>query len=595
MVCSIFFIYICIKATFMFKLVNKDAVFPPLYEHVEREKATVHSKGYDKVGDFVLRENVDLIPQEGLQENLARCMSNLIFICGEATSGKTFGMMLKALQGVGVYGYTARLINVRKIDSAKGTSMQRDGQTVWGNFSNCEVTTGELPTFSWPKWNNAIQFLHANFNADNPSEWDDFQETYKKQQSALFLCDEATALEQYKMFTYIFSRNRDSSGITPQTILAFNPKYEHWTTAFLLTAGYIGDDWHLKPDWDGRTRYFYVKGDEPEDVLWGDTKEEVVVAAGIRLNEEDKAAGLTEADMVKSFTLFTGHASGNRKLVNATGGQSVANLHNVGATQRAILAEAYFGPALSTKSSVTKQMILDLPNNPINDDENLYATMDISGAESDSDICQMVIWKGLRIIAIESYKGDMKAIVPWIEGKLAQYGVDATRFAFDATGMGFFLKSYINANPITANKTAIQEYDEQGNPVTFEQYFNVRSQLLGKTKVLFETGQISTSLDLNTRIPFGKKGELRTLRDILFDSTDLFISTTKNKRIYFLSKNEFKARHQKNSPDLMDSICLRAFFELDARPKKQPAQEIEDDAYNGLYQNYGAGRSVVWV
>ena len=163
----------------MLKLKPNHAPFPPLYEHVERKLATVSDKGYDKVGDFVLRENVDLIPQEGLQENLARCNSNLIFICGEATSGKTFGMMLKALQGVGVYGYTARLINVRKLDSAKGTSMQRDGQTVWGNFSNCEVTTGELPTFSWPKWNNAIQFLHANFNADNPSEWIDFQETYK--------------------------------------------------------------------------------------------------------------------------------------------------------------------------------------------------------------------------------------------------------------------------------------------------------------------------------------------------------------------------------------------------------------------------------
>ena len=91
----------------MFRLKKDHAPFPPLYEHVERKKATVKDKGYDKVGDFVLRDNIDLMPQEGLQENLARCMSNLIFICGEATSGKTFGMMLKALQGIGTYGYTA--------------------------------------------------------------------------------------------------------------------------------------------------------------------------------------------------------------------------------------------------------------------------------------------------------------------------------------------------------------------------------------------------------------------------------------------------------------------------------------------------------
>lgn len=575
----------------MFRIKDHKVAFPPLYDHIERKKATVKDKGWDKVGNFVLRERYDLIPQEGLQENLCRCNSNLIFICGEATSGKTFGMMLKALQGIGVYGYTGRLINVRKLDSSKGTSMFRDGMTVWGNFSNCEVTTGELPTFAWPKWNNAIQFLHANFNVDNPAEWDDFQEVYKKQQAALFLCDEATAIEQYRMFTYIFSRNRDSSGITPQTILAFNPKYEHWTTAFLLAAGYIGEDWHLKPDWDGKTRYFYIKGDEPDEVIWGDSKEEVVAVANIKLNDEDKAAGLTEADMVKSFTLFTGHAAGNRKLVNATGGQSVANLHNVGATQRAVLAEAYFGPSLNEKSSVTKSMILDLPNNPINNDENTYATMDISGAQKGSDVCHLIIWKGLRIIAIESYHGDMKQIVPWIEGKLTQYNVPMRNFAFDSTGMGFFLKSYINANPITANKAALQEYDAQGNAVTFEQYFNIRSQLLGKTKVLFETGQISTSMDLNTRIPYGKKGVYRTLRDILLDEVDLFKSVTRNKRIYYLSKDEYKARHQKNSPDLMDTICLRSFFELDARPKKQPDPEIPYNAYDGLYKRYSGGRS----
>lgn len=583
----------------MFRLKPDHAPFPPLYEHVERKKATVRDKGYDKVGDFVLRENIDLMPQEGLQENLARCTSNLIFICGEATSGKTFGMMLKALQGVGTYGYTARLINVRKLDSAKGTSMQRDGQTVWGNFSNCEVTTGELPTFSWPKWNNAIQFLHANFNADNPAEWDDFQEMYKKQQSALFLCDEATAIEQYKMFTYIFSRNRDSSGITPQTILAFNPKYEHWTTAFLIAAGYIGSDWHLKPDWDGRTRYFYVKGDEPDEVIWGDSKAEVVAAAGIHLNDEDRAAGLTEEDMVKSFTLFTGHASGNRKLVNATGGQSVANLHNTGATQRAVLAEAYFGPSNSEKSPITKQMILDFESNPIGEDEDMYATMDISGAASSDkpDVCQMIIWRGLRIVAIETYNGNMKQIVPWIEGMLSKYDVPMSNFAFDATGMGFFLKDYINANPVTSNKTPLQEYDANGNPVTFEQYFNIRSQLLGKMKVLIETGRISIGIDFNTRIPYGRKGELRTVRDILFDGVDLFTSVTRNKRIYYLSKDEYKARHQKNSPDFWDTICLRALFELDARPKKKPAQEVEDDAYEGLFTNYIGGRtgSVIWV
>ena len=220
----------------MFILRNKDAKFPPLYEHVSRKLPTVKDKGWDKVGDFVLRDGVDLIPQPGMQEAICRCKSNLIFACGMATSGKSFGIFLKGLQGIGVPNYTGRLINVRKLDSAKGTSMFRDASLVWGQFSGCEVTTGELPTFAWPKWNNAIQMIHANFNADNPGEWADFIEYIKKQQASFIGIDEATAIRQFKMFTYIFSRNRDSSGIIPQMLLTFNPDNSHWTTEWLALS-----------------------------------------------------------------------------------------------------------------------------------------------------------------------------------------------------------------------------------------------------------------------------------------------------------------------------------------------------------------------
>ncbi len=509
----------------------------------------------------------------------------------------TYSMLMKFLGGIDRPGFSGRFISMRLADSKKGTSIYRDAVELLGNYSGCEVSSSDSPTFAWSRWNSAVQLIHSNFNIENPTEWDDFKELAKKNQASLIQVDEGSDMP-FRMFTYWMSRNRDSSGMKPAITMSFNPEYTHWTTTFLLNGGYIDPDtYYIIPEMNGRTRYVYFKGDDVNDVIWGDSAKEVAAAAGIVLSDADRKAGLTEEDMVKSFTMFTGEAADNLKLVSATGGGSVANLHATGATQRSILKGAYFGPVNNTRSSVTKQMILDLPTNPVSEDEEMYATMDISGAESNSDVCQMVIWRGLRFIAIESYKGDMKQIVPWIEGVLQKYGVPTRNFAFDATGMGFFLKSYINANPITSNKTAIQEYDENGNQVTFEQYFNVRSQLLGKTRVLFETGKISTSLDLNGMYSYGKKGQMRSLRDILFDEIDLFVSTTKNKRIYYLSKDEYKSRHQKNSPDLMDSLCLRSFFELDARPKKLAPVEIDDDAYDDLFTGYVGGRvnSVVWV
>lgn len=585
----------------MFRLKKDHAPLPPIYDHVERKLPTVKDKGYDKIisangKEFVLREKVDFMPQPGLQENFLRCDSNIIFLCGAATMGKTYSMLMKFLYGMNRPGFSGRFISMRLADSKKGTSIYRDANELLGNFANCEVNSSDSPTFAWPKYNSAVQLIHSNFNIENPAEWDEFRQLAKKTQASKMQVDEGDAMP-FRMFSYWMSRCRDSSGMKPQFTMSFNPEYANWTTSFLLNGGYINPEtFYIYPEMNGATRYLYINGDDVNDIIWGDTPEEVAKAAGIKLSAADRAAGLTEADMVKSFTMFTGEAADNRKLVAATGGGSVANLHATGKTQRAVLKGAYFGPTNNERSSVTKQMILNFTSNPINDDENMYATMDISGSASSKhpDACQMVIWKGLRFVAIETYVGDMKAIVPWIEGALAKYGIPMKNFAFDATGMGFFLKDYINANPVTANKTAMQEYDENGNPVTFEQYFNLRSQLMGKMTVLIQTGQISTSMDLNDRIPYGKNGELRSLRDILFDGIDLFVTTTKNKRIYYLSKDEYKARHQKNSPDLWDTICLRSLWELDARPKKQPTPEIDDDAYD-LYNDYGAGRSVVYV
>ena len=574
----------------MFRLKDKDAVFPPRYEHVERKLPTISEKGWDKVGDFLLREGIDLIPQQGMQEDICRCQSNLIFACGQATSGKSFGIFLKGLDGISLPNYTGRLINVRKLDSTKGTSMFRDASLVWGQFSNCEVTTGELPTFAWPKWNNSIQMIHANFNADNPSEWADFIEYIKKQQASFIGIDEATAIRQFKMFTYIFSRNRDSSGKTPQMLLTFNPEHEHWTTQWLVCGGYIDTQtWRIKPEMKGKTRYFYIKGKTPQTVVWGDSPREVAMAANITLNADDIAAGMTPEDMVKSFTLLSGSAAGNRKLVAATRGQSIANLHNVGGEQRSVLAEEYFGPIDNEDLNVTKQMILDMPSNPQDEDETMYGTMDVSGGNEDSDDNPFIAWKGHTMVGIEFFRGDPKELVDWIGGMLGKYSIPKKNFAFDATGLGNYLKAYTEGWPITANKTAMQEYDADGNQVVFEQYFNLRSQLLSKLEVALKTNRISTTLDLNMTIPYGKKGTTRRLIDVLSDEINVFRTLEKNKRIYYRSKNEYRAKFHASS-NIIDTMYLRMVWDLDGRPKKEAAPDIEEDAYDGLYENCIAGR-----
>ena len=132
-------------------LINKEAKWPALYPSVERKDPTVSDKGWDKVGNFTLRDKVDFMPQRGLQEKLCSCESNLVFLAGAASMGKTYCMLLNALRGIDKSGYTARFISVRLQDSKKGSSIFRDGVEILGNFAGCQYNSSDYPTFTWQR------------------------------------------------------------------------------------------------------------------------------------------------------------------------------------------------------------------------------------------------------------------------------------------------------------------------------------------------------------------------------------------------------------------------------------------------------------
>lgn len=556
---------------------------PQPYPHCQRKLPTISDAGWDKVDDFTLRKYVDYMPQLGIQEKALHCESNVIFLCGESQMGKTFLTLLALLKGIGKPNYTGRFVSFRQKDNQKGTSILRDAMTILGSFGNCEVSTSDDATFYWSQWNNSIQFIGSNYNIRNPQERTAFEEMAKKHQASRFVFDEATGMAEFEMASYWWSRNRDDSGETPQSLYTFNPKYGHWTTEMLTDAGYIGSDYYFKPEMDGVTRYFYNAGNSPSEIIWGNTPEEVAERAGIEITEKERRAGITIHQIVKSFTAFTGESADNLKLISATKGQNIGNLHNTGKTQRAVLKKGYFGPVEQTERNVSRTMIHQLWENPIGDDETMYATMDISSGKAENDKCPMIIWRGLQMIAIELFSGEPSTLQAWIGNRLSRYGVKVENFAFDGTGHGYWVRAFTNGIPITWNKRPIQEYDSNGNVANVDAYFDLRSQLMGKTEVLIKQGLITCSIDKDTLVPYGHKNEKRRFFDILSDELELFQQTTVNGKIKYISTEDFKKRYR-FSPDITTTIVMRAVFELDARPRKKPKPIVTDNAYDALYQ-----------
>lgn len=478
----------------------------------------------------------------------------------------TFSGYLKALSGIDKKKYTAKLISKRLQDSKKGGSLLRDFKVVYDGFAGCEVSGTDYPTAFWSQWNSSVQMMHMNFNTKNESEWKLFQDYAKKNQCAYAYWDEVTEIEEFRTFAYFFSRNRDASGVPPTTVCSFNALHEHWTTSFMKQAGYIGSDWYFIPEMLGKIRYFFVAGDTVESVEFADTKEELIRRCNIDPTEEEKKAKIKATDLIKSFTVFSGCGADNRLLVHETKGGSVANLYNVGYTERMKIKYAYFGPIEKEDVRISQQAIADIFANPTDGSTERFASMDVAAG---GDVCVMMIWEGHTIIAIEtSDRREPDEIEQWSDIMLHKYNVPVYNFSFDASGSGFFMRKFKQGRPIISNTRPIVEYDEAGNQSVMEAYYTRRSQLLGKLEAAIIKGEISCKIDKFTQFPHGPKRTMTTLLDILIEERNVFRRVDRNGKIYYRNKDEFKVSY-KLSPDYIDAMSYRMDFDLDARPRKE--------------------------
>jgi hypothetical protein len=560
----------------MLKLKNSSAVWPEMYPKVIREFGTIQKEGNVIVDGFTLRSGIDYIPQEGLQEFMFTSPADIILLGGQPGGGKTMGLLLKALDGIDKRGYGCLIVKKQLVSTKGGSGTIIDDAKRAFDFAGSEFTSSDNPTFTFPAWGTSISFTHANFSAETEKGLFDAQEKLKNFQNAAIFVDEATD-HDWQIINYLLSRNRDSSKVPPKFIMTFNTNSHHFTRQMI--DWWIDEHGHVIPDRIGKVRYAKIGGDSVKDIIWGDTRAEVVEKADIKIPDDLKARGMSPEDMVQSVTFRPCKMSENMILLSATKGKHAANIFNLGDTETRKLFDEDWNAETEGVAMVSRKMIRDIWENPYTEDTTMYASLDVAGG---GDNCVMVIWRGLRIIAIENFEGDPKQLELWIKATLNNYKVQIQNMSFDATGIGNYLKGYTDGRPVTANMRPIQEYDDAGNAVTMELYYNVRSQLMAKAQFMFETGQISCVVDKNRCFPHGRNKISKPLIDILIEESDEFRRTTKGSRFYFKSKDEFKARFG-YSPDYMDAIIYRMVFVLDGKARKEAELELTLADYGALW------------
>ena len=200
------------------------------------------------------------------------------------------------------------LISRKALQSLKaGGGFVEKFRQIFGDY--CSVKESDNPRISFPNGS----FCDLTYIDD--SDMGRLRERAKGWEYDVIGVDEMTEMS-FECFSYIMTRNRgNSKTFTGKMFATLNPKRSHWSRKFL--DWYIGYDGYIIPERNGMIRYFYIRGNTVDDVVWGNTKEEVYLKCRIDIDRKLAAVGgnYSYENMIKSFVFYQGKLSENSAML----------------------------------------------------------------------------------------------------------------------------------------------------------------------------------------------------------------------------------------------------------------------------------------
>lgn len=217
--------------------------------------------------------------------------------------GKTFASVLATAEPSEDPEFRAVFIRKTFTEITSGGGMYDEFATIYGD--RAQFKQSKPPRVTFPSG------AYVEFRQVNNEDLKKIQEEWKGAQYTLIYIDEATSVA-FSTFKYLLTRNRSKSRFHPTIKATMNPERECWIRVFI--DWYIGKDGKIIPERDGVVRYFYIYGNKPDEVYWGDTKEEVYRLGKKDIDRKLRALGddFTYENLIKSFVFYLGKMSENK-------------------------------------------------------------------------------------------------------------------------------------------------------------------------------------------------------------------------------------------------------------------------------------------
>lgn len=302
----------------------------------------------------------------------------------------------------------------------------------------------------------------------------EFEDKYRGQQIAYIGIDELPQIP-FEFLKILMGSNRNTIGIRSRIIGTCNPDPLSWLRKFL--DWWIADRDTVYPDgqkhpekhglpipWrNGVVRYFFITGDNVDNVVWGNTPEDVYEQARDEIDAlwkpELSKLGYDKITFAVKSAVFIKASIMENKALLTNDPNYVSSILNKSPEERAKEWDGNWD-AIAIGDDMIQPFHMErcFANAAMLGDKIRRASCDIAGDGGDACVTWFKI--GNHIQDVYVCRVDPYNTVPLLKAKLREWGVLEENFVFDLQGMGQVLKgAFPNAIPFN-NQEAVAREDK---------------------------------------------------------------------------------------------------------------------------------------
>lgn len=300
----------------------------------------------------------------------------------------------------------------------------------------------------------------------------EFEDKYRGQQIAYIGIDELPQIP-FDFLKILMGSNRNTIGLRSRILGTCNPDPLSWLRRFV--SWWIADADTVYPDgmkhperhglpipWrNGVVRYFFINGKTVDDVVWGDTPEEVYEQAKEEIDAswDDRLEdfGYSKTSFaVKSAVFIKANLMENKALIN-NDREYIASILNKSPEERAKEWDGNWD-AIEIGDDLIQPFHLEkcFANAPIYSDKIRRASCDVAGSGGDNCVTWFKIGNHVQDVFV--CRKDPYSTIPLIKAKLREWGVLEQNFVYDLQGMGQVFKgAFPNAVPFNNQEAVAKE------------------------------------------------------------------------------------------------------------------------------------------